>query len=104
LTESLGFSFCINCNLYGYNCKHFHRIFPIIHSDTCSYQLFLGSDFLGLWMELSHTYSTVSSVMLGLCTPFSWWQTQPLTQNCSYCLQIDNTGGLCCPNCHWNAC
>jgi hypothetical protein len=85
LTGWLGFSFCINCNLYGYNCRCFLRIFLPVDSVTCSSRLDLDTDFLEHQTKLSHTLSMVSSVMLGLpVQPFCWWQMQRLSQNSSY--------------------
>jgi hypothetical protein len=104
LPGSLGLSFCINCNLYGYNYKHFLRIFLTVDSGTCSSQLALDTDFLGIQTKLSHTLSMIASVTLSLpVRPFPRWQMQPLSRNCSYHLWIDNTGEPWRPNCRQNA-
>jgi hypothetical protein len=76
----LGFSFCINCNLYWYNCKCF--------STGCRHRFHRGSE----WNF--HKLSSACSVMLGLFAwLFPWWQMQPLSRNCSYHLRTDDTGG-----------
>jgi hypothetical protein len=104
LAESLGFSFCINCNLYGYNCKRFRRIFLTVDSGTCSCRLALDIEFVGLRMKLSRTRSTASSLTLGLPSlPFLWWQMQPLSRNCSYHLRNDDAGEPRRPNCRRNS-
>jgi hypothetical protein len=58
---SLGSSFCINCSLYGYNCKRFLRKVFSVDSDTCSGRLALHTDLLWLRTKHSGVLSAVSS-------------------------------------------
>lgn len=105
LPGSLGFSLCINCNFYRYNCKYLLRIFLTIDSGTCSSQPALGTEFLGLGTKRSWTLSTVSLVVLGLpAQTFPWWHMQPLSWNCSYYLQINDAGRSWSPNWRRNTC